>query len=737
MDRLLILIRIMLVSVWLFPATVTANPGHGVVQGVLRDADDGSPLSFASVLLTEVSLSTMTAEDGSFRIDSVPEGDHTLRTFRIGYDSISRSVSVQEGDTLRLELWIRSTALIVGELLVEDDSDDAARHGVALVLDGRRLRQRMGSTVAETIDHEPGISMRSMGAAPARPVLRGIGGERLLVLEDGGNPGDLSGTSADHALVVDPLLADRIEVIRGPASLAFGSSVLGGVINVVRRFVPRSIPEHLHAMAMIQGESVSSGYASGGEFMIPASDRFAFRGDISFRRAGDMGTPVGPLDNTSLHTLNGSLGAGLVEEWGSVGGAIARYSTRYGIPGGFVGAHPNGVDVQAEREYAETRGEWITDSKTVSRIEARGTFTRYHHREYESSGNLGIEYGLLSYNASATAKTNLGPGVSSGAVGISAEHRDYAAGGFAFTPPAIERTLAVFAYQEMQTGRFSVEGGLRVENRIVSPDQDPDLQATSGAVRRSFSGVAGSVGLHWRPANWLSVGLRANRTTRAPGIEELYSEGPHLASYSYEIGNPDLAMERGLGIELVARADAPGIRGSISLFRNRIEDFIFPVDTGEMNHRVFLPIYQHTGALAVMNGVEGRMDIQLMPRLLAEGAASFVRGDLPELDHPIPWMPPVHGSLGVRYQHRSLSAGVSVRFAASQERIAPFETRTPGYAVADIEAGYHFTFGGLLHTVNVGVANLTDTVYRHHLSRVKSIMPEPGRNGRLLYRVYL
>ena len=170
------------------------------------------------------------------------------------------------------------------------------------------MRQHLGTTIAESLDQEPGISMRSMGPAPARPVLRGLGGERLLVLENGGRTGDLSQTSSDHALVIDPLTADRMEIIRGPGALEFGSNALGGVINVVRESILSSVPDRLHMTLTGQLQSVSSGAAGGAALSLPLGQHFAARADASWRTAGDVNTPERSLSNTDLETLTGSGG---------------------------------------------------------------------------------------------------------------------------------------------------------------------------------------------------------------------------------------------------------------------------------------------------------------------------------------------------------------------------------------------------------------------------------------------
>lgn len=710
---------------------------QSVVTGTVEDAETGAPVQFVQILLEEANLSTSTDEAGTFVIRHVAEGEYRLKTFRIGYRPLTSTVHISKRDTLRITLRLAPLTLQIGEVLVEvSGEDDVPFYEAPIQIEGRRLRQRLGTTIAETLRDEPGMAMRSMGPAPARPVLRGLGGERLLVLEDGGRTGDLAATSSDHALVVDPMSADRIEVIRGPEALAFGSNALGGVVNVVRGYIPVSQAERPQFGLAVQGNTVNSGYAGGLSATVPGGRLFAVKSDVSLRRSGNVSTPLGELDNTSLSTINGALGGALIRPWGRAGVAGSYYESRYGIPGGFVGAHPDGVDVRIDRRYVEARTELREPWDWMPRLDARASYSRYHHREFESNGNLGIEYGLLSYHGSVTASTRAGRRFRDGLIGLWGEYRDYAAGGFAFTPASVEWTVAGFAHQEMQMGRLTAQAGARYDIRRVEPIAQGAANGDHLPSPRSFAGFSASAMLVWRLSRSSSVGATAMQSIRMPGIEELYSEGPHLAAYSFEIGNERLQTERGRGVEVFGRHESSALAASFALYRNAIRGFIFPQNTGEINHRVFLPIYRHTGARAVMVGAEGRAELRLARRISVEIAASHVRGTFTRLNQPIPWIPPVRGDLAVRYRPGSFMISGAVRLAGAQRRLAPFEDRTNGYVVTDVAAQYHLTAGGALHTFDLGIQNVGNVVYHDHLSRVKSVMPEPGRNVKLLYRAY-
>ncbi len=721
----------------LLAVPASAQSRQGTVVGTVQDAETGESVEYAQILLEEANRSTVSDVDGRFTLRFIPAGLFTLKAYRIGYEPLIRNVEVPARDTLSLTLQMASTTLMAGEVVVEGTREAAEQLAdAAMELEGQRLRQHLGTTIAETLEDEPGISMRSMGPAPARPVMRGLGGERLLVLEDGGRTGDLSATSTDHAVVIDPMTAERLEVVRGPASLVYGSNTLGGVINVIRDYVPTSRPDALHFQLSGQAQSVNTGYAGGGSLLAPLGGSIAIHADGSFRQGRNVSTPEGTLMNTELTTANASIGGSVVQPWGYAGVAGSYYATEYGIPGGFVGAHPNGVNIDIERSHLEGRAEVVTPLAWIPRLEARGTYSRYHHQEFESNGSLGIEFGLLSYHGSLTARTaQYGP-FRKGAIGLWGEYRDYNSGGFSFTPASTEWTLAGFAFQDVHVGDLTFQGGLRYDLRQVQPREESTSDLIGRIEERTLGGVSASVSALWHTSPVFTVGVTGMRSLRMPGIEELYSGGPHLAAYSFEIGNPMLNRETGYGGEVFARYQNGHLNASAAAYINIINDYIFPRDTGELNFRVHLPIFQYTGAEARMVGAEGRASLQVLRRWSVEGTASYVRGTLTDLDQPIPWMPPLQGKIGVRYDRRALDVGADLRLAAAQDRIGPFEESTSGYGVLDVYAQYHFTAGGLLHTLDFGVENVTDTAYRDHLSRVKSIMPEPGRNVKLLYKLF-
>jgi iron complex outermembrane recepter protein len=280
--------------------------GTGSILGFVRDAASGEPLPATQVRLVELGRGDLSHRGGDFHFDRVFPGTYTVSAQRLGYAPASATVRVVAGETARVELVMTTSAIELEGLVVTGTgrarlAEETYRP--TSVVEGAALRRQLGSSVAATIEREPGIAQRYNGPAAAQPVIRGLSGDRVLVLEDGNRTGDIASTAADHAVTIDPLTAERIEVVRGPAGLLYGSNALGGVINVIREDVPRTLPERLTGMASAQGESVNRGVTAGAEVMAPLGP-IAARAELSLRRAGETRTPLGMLPSTEMEGYN-------------------------------------------------------------------------------------------------------------------------------------------------------------------------------------------------------------------------------------------------------------------------------------------------------------------------------------------------------------------------------------------------------------------------------------------------
>ena len=707
------------------------------ISGHVIDVETETPLVDVHVSLLGkaggASLSR-TNRVGQFRFDEIAPGTYTLRFERVGYETLDQEIVVN-ADSTAITVELKHNPLQLGEIVVTPGDEEHAHFEKTtdLNLSAQQLDQQMGATIAETLSGEVGIAQRTMGRAAARPVIRGMGGDRLLILEDGGRTGDKSASAADHAVAIDPTTATNIEITRGPASLIYGSSTLGGVVNVKREIIPQTLPSRPTMNLTFQGESVNSGLAGTTGMTIPIGD-LALRLELNRRGMDDTHTPIGILENTSLSQTSFATGISMVKDWGHIGVSGSNYRSDYGIPGSPEG-HIQGVTIALDRQRYEGNFEYGFQQSFLEKLKLHSTYTRYQHQEIESNNTLGVEFGLLTYNVSALAYMH-GDAV----VGVWGEYRDHATGGFYWTPHTREMSLAGFYFKQKRLNDdLTLQGAIRYDVRRVEPFEE-GIVTRAGAVQlRDFGGLSSAVSgiYHWN--DHLEAGATLMKTFRTPGIEELFSDGPHLATYSYEIGNAELGSEDGFGTEAFLRYSAERVKLNFTVFRNQIYSYLIPTNTGEKEWGSgaagWLWIYQYWGQDAILDGAEFSVDAEIVPRLQAQVRMSYVRGTWAISESPLEHIPPLNGKVALRYVTQPLNVHITARFSDDQHRLGEFEEATDSYIVYDAGFQLAFPVWQLQHQAVVTIENIFDTEYRQHLSRIKSVMPEPGRNVKLLYRL--
>ncbi|HEU5174035.1 MAG TPA: TonB-dependent receptor [Gemmatimonadaceae bacterium] len=745
------------------PGVVWAQGAPATIRGTVVDAASGAPVQAAQVRLAERHIAEPTHDDGAFVLHHIPAGSYALTVQRLGYYPLTRRIEVRAGDTLTLRLELQQAAVRLGPQVVTGTLTTRAGEEVlspTSVLSEAQLERQLTSTVAGTLQSTPGVSSSGVGAATARPVIRGLGGDRILVLEDGQRTGDLSSLSGDHAVAVDPLSAKQIEVVRGPMSLLYGSSALGGVVNVIREEIPASVPEHAHGTLSAQGESAFRGATIGGAVQAPLTGELAGRIEGTLRGAGTTRTPVGPLRNTEAQTFGAAAGLGFNTGTTHAGMSYRVFGNDYGIPSGFVGGHEEGVDIKMRRHTVRGEAErhFGADGQVTARTTA--TFTDYAQHELEGSGEIGTIFHQRVTTAEMLVKhDSLGP-LALGAVGVRGQFRDIATGGSLRTPDTRDQAAAIFAVEEFGHRALRLQVGARYDHTRYSPQEDRTIYVggTPVPVRdRTFGAFSGSAGMLYTFAPGWRVGSSVSRAYRTPDFNELYTAGPHLAANAYEVGDPGLRHETGTGIDAFLRINRAAVRAELAAFRNQLDDFI----TSSSRGRAILsaqgqPVFQYTNEDAVYSGVEGDVEWNLTRTLALDVTASLVQARFTNERAPIPvfsysetgfdttfvaasrypsLVPPANGRVELHHDGPRLHGSLGARMAARQERTGDFEEPTAGYAIGFGTIGYRFLRGTQFHTVTLRVDNLFDSEYREHLSRIKDIMPEPGRNLSLLYRL--
>ncbi len=718
----------------LIPAVVL--PGALSAQAEAPGAIDGhvlsslgDPVPGATVTLVGTTRSTVTGADGGFTVDSLRPGQYRLHVESARFGMTSQTVTIESGKSVTVELQL--DLVIHGDDVVVTANPDARTLSEvaqpASVLSGEDLAREARSSLGETLAQQPGVSSTSFGAGASRPVIRGQGGNRIRILENGVESGDVSDTSPDHAVALEPLDADKVEVVRGPATLLYGSNAIGGVVNVI----DGRIPEHLPG-APIEGAVSLVGASNADERSADVSldggvGSVAWHASGFDRKAGDYSSGDGTVPNSDVAANGGSLGFSLIGDSGFIGVAGRRYDSNYGNPA------EEDVRLDLSQRRLDLRAGLTRRLGIFDGLRLRFGRTDYEHTELE-----GPEVGTRFLNESWEARIDaphrpLGP--FRGSVGVQVSNRKFQAiGEEAFVPPTDNDSWAAFVFEEIGTGKVRAQVGLRQEQQDSSAIGQSD---------RSFSGTSGSLGGVWHATDGLTAALTVSRAVKLPDPEELYADGPHIATRVFEIGDPNLTEETATGLDLTLRKTSSPVRGLISLFANRFNGYVFAAFTGET--RVLagsgeeLPIVRFEQADAEIWGAEAEAHIDLYhadpQHLELELTSDFVRGELRDSGEPLPRTPPLRFGAGLRYRSEHLSSTLFVRRTDKQNRVAANETPTDGFTTLDASFGYRFFRGNLAHEILLSGDNLTDELARNHVSFIKDVAPLPGRDIRLTYKL--
>ena len=722
----------------------------GSLRGYVYDAETNEPVSFVYIHLEEINRSVTSNRDGTFNIGNLPAGIFTISLHRLGYIEGSLRVEIQRGEDKEISIPLVKRALSgeAIEVVAERQLTGAHLGSVTVKMSGAELRRNLGSTVSETLSSKPGFDQRTMGAATSRPVIRGLGDERILILQDGERTGDVSATSADHSVTIDPITANEIEIARGPAALAYGSNAVGGVVNVVKNHIPTSIPSSISGTAILQGSTVNTGISAAGQLKIPFNNS-VLNLDINGRGGGNYRSPSGTIGNSDYLTTNSSAAYSIIRPGGYSGLAFSTFISDYGIPPDPDGGHPNGVDIEMQRFQIENRNEFLLSDSFFRLVDTNLSYRYYNHKEFETSSIIGTEYITNTVNLSVNARHHDIGRFKNGRMGIWGEVRDY----IVIDRANIETTGfsgSAFIIQELDTGPFHFEFGARLDANYVQPREER-FSSLIGQIRsRSFVGLASSVSASYHLGGGWNLGTSLLHSFRPPSSEELYSQGPHIASYSFEIGNPELSPERALASELFLNYNRSNTNMRLSAYHHNFFNYIFPRDTGrESVPFPTLNEFQFEGVKAEIYGFEAETEFRLTRRFQANASAQYTIGnrDVTDLEReqsaiertrdPLPMIPPVQATIGLTYTNSSFSLGGRLRHSLKQNRVAEFEEPTDGFTIIDLRSSYLFSSSSnKLHTVSLSVNNLLNTEYRNHLSRLKEVFPEPGISVNFLYRLY-
>jgi iron complex outermembrane receptor protein len=701
-------------------------PAYGqtgtTLSGKITHTESNQPLSGALVVIDELRREVRAGDDGSYRFENVPPGQYHVGVRAEGYST--RRTEVTVGTTpAELNISIDFDLHFAEVLSVSPTArPQFESYQPTTVLDGQELTKNLEATIGATLSESPGIAMREFGAASARPVIRGLDGDRISVLEDGQRMGDLSSQSGDHSVPTNPAAARKIEVVRGPATLLYGANAIGGLVNVITDSIPSERAQG--ASGNFTFNFGSNGGAAGGAGDIHVGNgKFALHFGGAGNRSGNYDTPEGEVDNSQARTAMGQVGGSWTGEKSYVGASYGYDDSDYGIPvveDGLVHLTPRRHAFSA-RAGGQNLGGWLQSYRATLGVR------RYEHSEIE-----GDEIGTTFHNDTLEGEVLLSHkrfGRLVGSFGGWFMNRAFEAiGAEALSPPVDQQALAAFVYEEVEARHATLQFGGRLDRATFEP---------AGNLRkRDFNEWSASVGLLLKPQagnDNVVVALNLARASRYPSLEELYYFGPHPGNLSFEIGNVDLAAEHALGFDVSVRARGSRFEGEVSYFRNDISNYIFRQPTGDIQDD--FPVVRNIEADSVLTGIEAHGDVKLTNELTFELTYDWVRGELKAAGDPLPRIPPYRIIPGLTYQKNALQFGGSVQLVSAQTRVFGLEPPTDGYVTGKLFASYSFQRGGLLHTVTARLDNATDKLYRNHLNYLKELLPEIGRSFKVVYAI--
>ncbi|MEI6739655.1 MAG: TonB-dependent receptor [Gemmatimonadaceae bacterium] len=726
-------------------ASRTAPQGRNLI-GIVRDTA-GKPIGNVQVVVSSLHRVALTDDRGEFFLRALPAGTYHLDMVRIGFAAEHRVVTVPAtGEDVRLTVTMRVATVRLASVNVTaapSGADPLDVTQATVQLSGKELQRTVSSSLGQTLSSEPGMAARFNGPLASTPVIRGLTGERVLVLQDGDRTGDLSSASADHMNAVDPSAAERIEVIRGPASLLYGNNALGGVVNVISSDIPTTIPSRVSGSVSGQGESVTPGGTMSASLTVPVGTTVALTARGGFRNFQDMRVGGGLIQaNTGGRTDNLTLGAGYVGKQGTVGVVYRQMGFNYGLP------HPaedDGIRIEGDRKMVALQSTWDVGQGLLHSVKLDATAQQYSHNEVESDGAIGTTFSLSTHTANITAKTQMG--ALTGSVGVQGLFRGYTpSGDEAFTPGAQNNNVAAFVYQELPLTRGPADGhapslqfGARFDHFTLTTRPGDAVDRFGPATSVAFNNLASSLGLSLPVASDVSLTANVSHGFRAPTVEELFANGFHAAVGTFDLGNPNIRPEQSTGFEAGLRAQTPHTFAQLSTYYNLIDGYIRPVAEGIRKvDGAPVPLVRYRQNDAVMYGVEGQVETKLPRHFVGGLMGDLTRAELRGLSLPLPYIPA--GRLGgsIRYDDGGTAVGVEVRRVFAQSRVSgdALDIATDPYTLFNLSASRIITRAGrYVHAITLRADNLLDAQYRDATSRIKSYAFNPGRNLSVVYKL--
>jgi iron complex outermembrane receptor protein len=704
-----------------------------------------------SVQVSQTSQSTRTDTEGNYSLTDVPPGRYTVIVHLEGFSDEAKIVTVAAGANVNLDFQLQIASLREQVTVTSSGTEQSVFDSFQTVnsVGSTRITERASTSIGEVLETETGVAKRSFGPGSSRPVIRGFDGDRVLVLQDGLRNGSVGSQSGDHGEPIDPLAAERIEVVKGPATLLYGSNAIGGVVNVIGHH-DDDFHDGFRGFLTTVGSTADrqAGMSGGLEY---GYRNWLFRGNLGAQRTGDFQTPLGRIPNSAARSNSGSFGTGYYTDKAFFGGAYSFDIRRYGVPFAALfedhGKKPKegelpdvdeDIDLRLRRHNVRFSGGFRNlTSPFLSGVKYSVDYTDYRHKEIEIEDGI-EEVGTIFDNKifsfrSVFEQQNYRR--LTGRFGFEGFNRDYKVEGEEqlIDGKIRHNSFSVFGLEELNFDRVKFQFGGRVENNRYRAE-NPELRD------RTFTGFSGGAGINiglWEGGAFI---INYTHSNRAPALEELYNNGPHIGNVTFEIGNENLVRETANGIDFALRHFSNRFRFFGDIYYYRINNFVFlaPQDEdgdGDVDIEDGLPVARYEQENASYFGAELNAEARFNDYIGGFVSLDMVRANLINEDINIPRIPPARARVGLDLRYRNLSVRPEAVFASAQTRTYPLETPTAGYGIINVGGSYTIGRQHHAHIFTFNAYNLTNRLYRNHVNFIKDLMPEIGRGIRVGYTI--
>ncbi|HEV8151255.1 MAG TPA: TonB-dependent receptor [Gemmatimonadales bacterium] len=714
------------------------------ISGRVSDSA-GTALANVRIVVLEANRSTQTDAGGRYRIPNLPDGTYGVSFSYVGYAPVVRRVSLSNQD-LTVDVILRQSLIELPPLQVTATplaTTVLTSPQPTAVVAGTELRTAQAPTLGETLSSLAGVHSLSTGVGIGKPVIRGLTSNRVLVL-DNGQRLETQQWGDEHGPNVETATAERIEVIRGPASVLYGSDALGGVINVVQRDLPEA--GRLHG-SLTAAYSSNNRQPDGALLVEGAGAGFGLRATLSGRTSKDLKTPDYTLWNSGNEAIAGSGTAGVRGGWGSLTGTFSQRNEKVFLTDEDPAATPT-------QRIATSRGRIdLTLPMGRSRLEGNLGYERNRRREFEDKETAEVALGLLSQTWTGAAQVHHAPlGNLAGIVGVSGLRNRFSKFGTeTLIPNSTAYTLGAYVFEQLEAGRWIFSFGARADHRHLDVEDDAELGVQ--AQTRNWNSLTGNLGALFHVTEPVALVLNVGRGYRAPSSFDLFSNGVHEGTVAFEHGNPSLKNETSLNTDLALRVQSSKVFLELGGFANFIEDFIYSVPTGTTDPESGFEIFDVTQGNARLAGFEASLQYHPIAALHFQGTADYTNGQNTSTGNPLPLIPPFRATYSLRFEGRSRGSLsnpyllVGGESNGKQTRMDPAEAafyaeafdgagyQSKAYTLANAGAGLGILAGSGVVRLDLTLRNAFNQRYANYLSRIKTTAIDPGMGRNLTLKL--